>query len=163
MQTRIPRFLIVLTLAAGLGGLATGCRSAKSAARANERDIAVAELSGPAQATIERLTAGGQLEKITKEVEKGIPVYDVEAAVGGKHLEFLIAEADGAVLGTEVPVAIAELPEPVGAAAAKFFGGTDGLKAMKGEEFGKTSYEIEGIRKGKTVEVTFNPAGKRLE
>ena len=34
---------------------------------------------------------------------------------------------------------------------------------MKGVEFGETSYEIEGTKHGKMVEVTFDPAGKRLE
>lgn len=163
MQTPIPQLIAALTLAVGLAGLAVGCRSSKSAGEAKETAVTVAQLSGPARATVERVTAGGQLEKLTQEVERGQHVYDVEATVGGKHLEFLIAEADGAVLGTEVPVEVAELPEPVRAAAAKFFGGTADLKAMKGEEFGETSYEIEGARNGKTVEVTFDPAGKRIE
>ena len=99
--------------------------------------------------------------KLTKEVEKGKVVYDVEATVGGKHVEFLIADADGAVLGTEVPIEFSELPEAVRAAAEKYFGSAAGLKAMKGVEYGETSYEIEGTKNGKTVEVTFDPAGKR--
>ena len=36
----------------------------------------------------------------------------------------------------------------------------DGLKAMKGLEYGETHYEIEGPKNGKTVEVTFEPDGK---
>jgi hypothetical protein len=107
------------------------------------------------------VTAGGQVDKLTREVEKGKVIYDVEATVGGRHVEFLIADADGAVLGTEVPVEFNELPEPVRAAAEKYFGGTTGLKAMKGVEYGETHYELEGPRNGKTVEVTFDPAGKR--
>jgi hypothetical protein len=51
----------------------------------------------------------------------------------------------------------------VRAAAQKYFGSSTGLKAMKGVEDGKTSYEIEGQKNGKKVEVTFDPNGKRTE
>ena len=157
MLTRIGQFTLVVVLAVGLTGLAVGCASASK----KEKDVSVTELSQPARAAVEKVTAGGQVDKLTREVEKGKVVYDVEATVGGKHVEFLIADADGAVLGTEVPVDFSELPEPVRAAAEKYFGGTTGLKAMKGVEYGETHYELEGPRNGKTVEVTFDPAGKR--
>ena len=84
-----------------------------------------------------------------------------EATVGGKHVEYTIAEADGAILGTETSVEFSQLPEPVRAAAQKYFGSTSGLKASKGFEDGKISYEIEGAKNGKTVEATFDPNGKR--
>jgi len=130
-----------------------------------EKDVHVslAQLSEPARAAVEKVTAGGKIEQMTKEVERGKTVYDVEAEVDGKHLEFLIADADGAVLGTEVPLAYEELPGPVRAAAEKFFGTATGLKAMKGVEYGETSYEIEGIRNGKTVEAVFDPEGKPVK
>jgi uncharacterized membrane protein YkoI len=129
-------------------------------AKGKEEKVALAQLSEPARAAVEKVTAGGKIEQMTKEVEKGKTVYDVEAEVGGKHVEFLIADADGAVLGTEVPIAFEELPEAVRAAAEKFFGTGTGLKAMKGVEYGETTYEIEGPKGGKTVEATFNPAGQ---
>jgi hypothetical protein len=97
---------------------------------------------------------------MTKEVERGKTVYDVEATADGKHLEFLIADADGTVLGTEVPIAYGDLPEAVRTAAEKYFGTAVGLTAMKGVEYGETTYEIEGPRNGKTVEATFDPTGK---
>ena len=43
------------------------------------------------------------------------------------------------------------------------FGSAAGRKALKGVEYGETSYEIEGTRKGKPVEVTFDPTGKCIE
>jgi uncharacterized membrane protein YkoI len=103
------------------------------------------------------------VDKITKEVERGQTVYDVEATVGGKHMEYVIAEADGKVLGTEVPVEFTELPEPVRVAVSKHFETTAGLTIMKGVEYGETHYEIEGQKNGKMVEVTFDPEGKRAE
>lgn len=155
MQTRISRFIIALTLAAGVAGLAAGCASMRA------KPVSVAQLPAAARATVEKVTAGGTVEQITREVEKGKVVYDLEATVGGKHLEFLIADADGAVLGTEVPIDYGELPEAVRAAAEKYFGTATGLKAMKGVEYGETAYEIEGLKDGKTAEISFDPTGKR--
>jgi uncharacterized membrane protein YkoI len=134
--------------------------TAKEKCEDKEVPVTLTQLSEPARATVEKVTAGGKIEQMTKEVERGKTVYDVEAEVDGKHLEFLIADTDGAVLGTEVPIAYGELPEAVRAAAEKYFGTASGLKAMKGVEFGETTYEIEGTKNGKTVEATFDPEGK---
>jgi uncharacterized membrane protein YkoI len=153
---RIERAIV----AAGLMGLAA-CAGNKKTEEGTA--VSTAQLSAPARSTVERVTAGGKIEKITKETERGRTVYDVEARVAGKHQEWLIAENDGTVLGTEVPVGFDELPAPVRAAAEKYFGTTSGLTAMKGVEYGETSYEIEGMKGGKKVEVTFDPTGKELK
>jgi uncharacterized membrane protein YkoI len=160
MQTRIPTLAPMLALSVAI--LAAGCASSRDGSTQKEVSVSLADLSAPARATVDRVTAGGRVDKLTREVERGKTVYDVEATVGGKHVEFLIGAADGAVLGTEVPIEFAQLPEPVRSAAAKYFGSTAGLKAMKGEEYGETSYEIEGTKNGKAVEVTFDPAGRRV-
>jgi uncharacterized membrane protein YkoI len=161
MQTRISRLINALMLAMGVAGLAVGCASTRSGSAQKEVSVSLAELSGPARATVNKVTAGGQIEKMTKEVENGKVVYDLEATVDGKHLEFLIADADGAVLGTEVPIEFSQLPEAVRKAAEKYFGSASGLTIMKGVEYGQTHYEIEGWKNGKTVELTFDPAGRR--
>jgi uncharacterized membrane protein YkoI len=160
MQTRISRFTIALAVAGGLAGLAAGCASTKEESSKKEQNVSLAELSGPAKATIEKETSGGRVDKITREVERGRSVYDVEATVGGKHMEYLIDAADGKVLGTEVPIEFSQLPEPVKTATQKYFGTTSGLLIMKGVEYGETHYEVEGTKNGKKVEVTFDPAGK---
>lgn len=165
-QARIPNLVLALAVATGVAGLAAGCASNKGGEDQKEEEavrVTLAELSGPARATVDKVTAGGQVEKIAKEIEKGKTVYDVEATVDGKHLEFLIAEADGVVLGTEVPIEFSDLPEAVRAEAEKYFGSAIGLKVWKGIEYGQTTYEIEGSKKGKTVEATFDPTGKRVE
>ena len=152
------RLSLHLALGATLAVVLAGCAS-----RTKSVPVTLADVSGPARATLEKVTAGGRIDRIDKEVEKGKLVYDVEATVGGKHVEYLIDDADGVVLGTETSIEFGELPQPVRDAAQKYFGGATGLKAMKGVEYGQTSYEIEGLRKGKTVEVTFAPDGKRTE
>jgi uncharacterized membrane protein YkoI len=157
MQMQISRFRVALTLAAGVTVLAAGCASTK------EQRISLAQMSAPARATVEKETVGGKVDDIVKEVENGKVVYDVEATVGGKHVEFLISDADGAILGTENQIEFSELPEPVRAAAEKYFGTSTGLTMMKGVEYGKTHYEVEGMKNGKKAEVTFDPTGKRTE
>ena len=61
------------------------------------------------------------------------------------------------------PIEFTALPEPVRAAAEKYFGGNAGLKAMKGLEYGETHYELEGLKNGKAVEVTFDPEGRKTK
>jgi hypothetical protein len=141
--------------------LVAGCRTARgTSAQQKEERVTVEQLSAPARASVDKLTAGGRVDQIGREVERGKVVYDVEATVREQHVEFLISDADGAVLGTETPMDFGDLPRPVQVAAEKYFGSNMGLKAMKGLEYGETHYEIEGPRNGKIVEVTFNPDGK---
>ncbi|MGC8989338.1 MAG: PepSY domain-containing protein [Verrucomicrobiia bacterium] len=162
MHLCIKRFVATLALAIVAALIVSGCASTEKEGKGEER-ISLAQMSGPARATAERETAGGRIESIVREIEKGKVVYDVEATVGGKHVEFAIADVDGSVLGTETQIEFAELPGPVKAEAEKFFGTTTGLTVMKGVESGKTTFEIAGNKGGKKVEVTFDPTGRRIE
>ena len=159
MQTKIRRLLIASLCMAGLSGLAVGCACMKSEA-AKEKEVTLAAVPVLVRATIEKETAGGHVDKITRETERGKTVYDVEATVNGQHMEYLVAEANGELLGTEAPTEFRALPQPVQDAAQKYFGTTAGLTAMKGVEYGETQYEVEGLKNGKKVEVTFDPNGK---
>jgi hypothetical protein len=148
-------------LAVGLTGLTSGCATGKKGEPAKEQRVRLAQISAPARATVEKITVGGKVDQIDKEVERGKVVYDVEATLGGKHVEYLIADADGEVLGTEVSIAYREVPKSVRAAAEKYFDSAYGLTVMKGVEYGETHYEIEGLKNGKKVEATFDPSGKK--
>jgi uncharacterized membrane protein YkoI len=154
-NTQLKRLVSGSILCLGAALLA-GCASMKS----KEQDVTLAQVSEPARATIAKETAGGQVDKITREVERGKKVYDVEATVGGKHMEYLVADANGELLGTEVPIEFSQAPEPVRAAAEKYYGTSTGLTVMKGVEYGETHYEVEGMKNGKKSEVTFDPDGK---
>ena len=161
MKVRLGLLIAVSALAIVAAGSLAGCASTQSGNTQKEQDVTLAQMSEPARATANKEIAGGQVDKITKEIERGKIVYDVEATVGGKHMEYLIADADGELLGTEVPIEFSQLPEAVRAAAEKHFGTFTVLTVMKGVEYGETHYEIEGLKNGKTVEVTFDSAGKR--
>src|SRR5690349_10749358 len=109
MQSQLTRIINLAISIVTLVGLATGCSSLKRGG--GEQDVTLEQMSAPARATISKEIAGGHVDKITKEVERGKTVYDVEATVNGRHMEYLIADADGALLGTEVPIPFDELPE----------------------------------------------------
>ncbi len=140
----------------------TSNRSGEDGEEGHEQRVSLADLPAPVKAAAEKLTAGGVIEKIDKENEHGRVVYDVEAKVGGKHVEYTIA-ADGAVVGTETSIEFKDLPAAVREAAEKYFAGATGLTAALVSEGGKTSYEIEGTRNGKKAAATFDPTGKLLE
>jgi len=148
-----------LSIALGFAiSMGVGCATNQSG---KEVRVSLAELSPPARVTLEKMTTGGTIDKIDREVERGKVVYDAEATVGGKHVEYLIADSNGELLGTENEIEFGQLPEAVRAAAEKYFGASrTGLKVMKGVEYGETHYEIEGPKNGKTIEVTFDSLGK---
>jgi uncharacterized membrane protein YkoI len=162
MQNRINRSIMAFLLAVSVTALAAACASTKAGKEkkedASER-VSLAQLPAPARAAVEKLTAGGKIDKIDKEVEKGQIVYDIEATVSGKHVEYTIA-TDGAVVGTETSIEYSELPDAVRTAAEMYFGSATGLNPAKAVEDGQTTYEIEGTKNGKKVAVTFDPAGK---
>src|SRR5438876_12001127 len=71
----IRKWLWVLVAMGGVAGLAAGCAGMKSS---KETRVTIADLSAPARTTVEKMTAGGTVDKIDKEVERGRVVYDVE-------------------------------------------------------------------------------------
>jgi uncharacterized membrane protein YkoI len=162
MQIHINRSIATLLIAAGLTALAAGCATNKEAQEGKEDAsgrVTMAQLTAPARTAVEGLIAGGKIEKIDKEMEKGKEVYDVEATVNGKHMEYTIA-TDGTIVGTETGIEFNELPEAVQKAAETYFGGTTGLEPARVEEDNKVAYEIEGKKNGKKVAVTFDADGK---
>lgn len=166
MQKQISRLSVI-----GLVVVAVtmGCESfnkmmgKKESGEGKEVRVTLDQLSPQARATVGREIKGGQVEKATAETERGREVYDVEANVDGKHMEFLIAKDTGEVLGREAPTPYSALPAGARAAAERHFGTSEGLTAMKCQEFGQTSYEIEGMKGGKKSEIQVDESGKEVD
>lgn len=59
------------------------------------------ELPAPALATVDRLTAGGELWTLRRREYGGMTVYDITAKVHGKDVRYEIA-SDGTVLATGI-------------------------------------------------------------
>jgi uncharacterized membrane protein YkoI len=131
-----------------------GCNSA--------RKVKLSQVSAPARATIEKLTAGGEIKVIEKETSNGKTIYDVEAKVKDKDVEYDIAE-NGEVITSEESVPYASIPSAVKQAAEKYFGSTEGLSASKEIEENKTYYEVEGKKSGKVNALKLDDKGKIIE
>lgn len=161
MQYRILQAVLVALLIAGLVGCAAMCRMG-AREDAGAKEISLSDVPAPARAVIERLTAGGEIKKLEKAEEEGKVIYDVEATVGGKAVEYDVA-SDGTVLTSEASVPYASMPQVVRAAAEKYFGSAEGLKASKELEKGQTFYEVEGKKGGATREIKLTDKGEIIE
>jgi uncharacterized membrane protein YkoI len=157
MRHLIFRAVLVALLIVGIAGCA-----AKEKKEAPTEKVSLSQIPSPARAVIEKLTAGGQIKSIDKETQDGKAIYDVEAKIGDKDVEYDIAE-DGAILTNEESVAYDSLPAEVKTAVQNYFGSAEGLKASKEMEKGKTFYEVEGSKAGSKVALKLSDKGKILE
>jgi uncharacterized membrane protein YkoI len=136
MRHRMLASVVVVVVVIALCGCDCLCKKGQKK-EAPAQAVALADVPAPARATIEKLTAGGTIKKIDKAEEGGQTIYDVEATVGEKDVEYDVA-ADGSVVTSEQSVEYASLPPAVRASVEKFFGSAAGLKASEEVEKGKT-------------------------
>jgi uncharacterized membrane protein YkoI len=124
--------------------------------------VSLSDVPAPARTVIEKMTVGGKIRQIEKAEEGGKTVYDVEATVGDREVEYDIA-ADGTILTSGQSVPYASVPLVVRNAAEKYFGSAAGLKAFVELEEGKTFYEISGIKGGGPMTVKLTDTGQIVE
>jgi len=160
MLYRILQIVVAVVLIAGLCGCK--CPWAREGKEAPAQAVTLSEVPGPARATIEKLTAGGEITKIDQEGQGAKAIYDVEGKVQDKLVEYDVA-ADGTVLSSEESVPYASLPGPVRTAAAKYFGTDQGLSASRELENGKTFYEVGGKKGDAAITLKLSDTGKILE
>jgi len=161
MQYRILQSILVSVMVVGI----SGCTSITGQAEKKEapgQQVSLRDITMPARETIEKLTAGGEIKKIEREVVDGKVIYDVEARVGDKDVEYDV-DFNGAILTFQESVEYATLPGAVKAVAQKYFGSSTGLKAAKEVEGGKTFYEVEGKKDSTTVTLKLTDTGQITE
>jgi uncharacterized membrane protein YkoI len=161
MRYRMLASVAVVGLVLVLCGCDCFCKRGEKT-EAPAQAISLADVPAPARATIEKMTAGGTITKLEKAEEGGRTVYDVEATVGGKDVEYDVA-ADGKIMTSEESVPFASLPAAVQTAAHTYFGSAEGLKASRELEAGKAFYEVSGTKAGAPVTVKFSDTGKIVE
>ncbi len=157
MSQKLVVVLVVAAVCAGLWGCMC-CRHNEAKKETREQPVTLSEVPTAPRAAIQRLTAGGEIKKLIQEGKGAKAIYDVEARVGGKDVEYDV-DAGGNVLSNEESVEYASLPAAVRAAAEKYFGSAEGLKAAKEVEKGKTAYEVEGKKGGASVSVAITESG----
>jgi uncharacterized membrane protein YkoI len=160
MQYRIVQCVVIAVLIVGL----FGCNAMTGRAEKEKpaQEVMLSEVPEPARATIGRLTTGGQITKLEKELVDGKVVYDIEATIKDKEVEYDVA-ADGTILSSEETVPYTSLPAAVRIAVRRYFDSDEGLKTSKEIENGKTFYEVEGKKGGSMVELKLSETGKILE
>lgn len=165
MKHGIP-LMCVAALLAGLAGCKAGPQQAsadetgaKAKVEAKPVAVTMGDLPAPVRATVDRLVAGGRVTSAEREGTGSKAVYDVEATVNGKDMEYDVS-ADGTVLSTGEGVPFASLPRKVQAAAGKYFGSSKDLAGAKEVEGTNCLYEVKGTRRGIPVTVKISDAGK---
>jgi len=160
MQHRILASVLVVILVVGI----TGCSSLRKKGEEKEvaQSVSLTQVPEAARAQIEKLTAGGQIRKLEKAEEGGQTVYDVEATVQGREVEYDVA-ADGTVLTSGMAVPFNSLPIAVRAAAEEYFGMSPALRAFAEVEQGKTFYEVEGKKGRARITLKLTDTGQIVE
>ncbi len=159
MAYRMLGSVVVVALMVGLCGCKCPWGQKKEAPA---QAVSLSDVPAPARATIDKLIAGGEIRKIEQEGTGNKAIYDVEATVQGKNVEYDVA-ADGRVLTSEESVPFASLPPAVQASATKYFGSAEGLTASKEIENGKTNYEVGGQKDGAPLTLKITQTGRIIE
>jgi uncharacterized membrane protein YkoI len=167
MERRILQSVVVAVLAVGVTGCCGTCKKGEKPEKAEAKEapaqqVSLSQVPEPARGVIEKVTVGGTIKKIEKAEEGGRTVYDVEATLRDRDVEYDVA-ADGTILTSGQTVPYASVPLVVRNAAEKYFGSATGLKAFVELEGGKTYYEISGTKGGTPMTVKLTDTGRIVE
>ena len=125
---------------------------------AAEKKIQMKDLPPAVQKAVEEQTKGATVKGISKEVENGKTMFEVETTVNGKGRD-LILDPAGAVVEVEEEVTLDSIPAPAKAAIEKKAVGGKITKLETLTKGKSVTYEA-AIKKGmKTSEVTVNADG----
>jgi uncharacterized membrane protein YkoI len=122
-------------------------------ALAGETSVKMKDLPPSVRKAVEEQTKGTQIKGLSKEVEKGKTIYEVETTLNGKARDLLIDET-GALVSVEEPVAIDAIPAAAKAAIVKLAAGGK-IKGVESVTKGQTViYEaaiVKGLKKSEIV------------
>jgi uncharacterized membrane protein YkoI len=122
-------------------------------ARAGETSVKMKDLPPAVQKTVEEQTKGAQIKGLSKEIEKGKTMYEVETVVNGKARDLTI-DATGALISVEEAIAIDAIPAAAKAAIEKLATGAQ-IKSVEAVTKGKVvTYEAviaKGLKKSEVV------------
>lgn len=132
---------------------------AVAALSAADTKMKMEDLPLAVQDTVKEQTKTGTLSGVSKEVEKGKTMYEVETKVGGKTRDLMLNET-GEVLSVEEEVDLDSIPAPAKAAFQKRAAGGSIEKVEKVTAGSNVNYEAElKLKSGKKVEAAFNADG----
>jgi uncharacterized membrane protein YkoI len=120
---------------------------------AGETSVKMKDLPPAVQKAVQEQTKGAQIKGLSKEVEKGKTMYEVETILNGKSRDLMI-DASGALVSVEEAVALDSIPTAAKAALAKL--AVNGkIKSVESVTKGPTvTYEaviVKGVKKSEVV------------
>jgi hypothetical protein len=120
---------------------------------AGETSVKMKDLPPAVQKAVADQTKGAQIKGLSKEVEQGKTMYEVETTVNGKSRDLLFDSAGGLV-SVEEPIAIDAIPAAAKAALEKLAAGGK-IKSVESVTKGTAvSYEAviaKGVKKSEVV------------
>lgn len=125
---------------------------------AAETAVKMKDLPPVVQKAIVEQTKGAQIKGLSKEIEKGKTMYEVETTLNGKARDLLF-DATGALVSVEEPVAIEAIPTAAKAAIEKLAAGGK-IKSVESVTKGQiVTYEAAIVKAQKRSEVVVGADG----
>jgi hypothetical protein len=123
---------------------------------AGETSVKMKDLPPSVQKAVAEQAKGAQIKGLSKEIEKGITMYEVETLVNGKSRDLLF-DASGALVSVEEPVAIDAIPAAARASIEQLAAGGK-IKSVESVTKGRTvTYEAviaKGLKKSEVAVAT---------
>jgi len=132
-----------------------------SSARASEKAINMKDLPAAVRRTVQEQSQGAVIRRLSKEIEGGKTVYEVEMKVKG-HGKDVTIDASGEVIEVEEEVPLESLPNAARAAIEKAAGRGQITKVERVSGGKQAAYEAHVRRDGKTSEIKIGDDGRFL-
>ena len=126
---------------------------------AGERKMKVQDLPPAVRQTVREQTKNATLAGLTREVEKGRTVFELETKKPDGRARDLMIDAAGAVLSVEEEVALDSIPAPAKAAIEKSAAGGKIIRVETLTEGKEVTYEAALGKKGKKSSITVRADG----
>jgi len=128
---------------------------------ASAKAITMKDLPAAVQRTVQEQSKGAAILHLSREVEGGKTVYEVEMKVKG-HGKDVTIDASGAVIEVEEEVALESIPVAARAAIKKAAGSGQITKVETATEGNQLAYEAHLRKDGKRSEVKVSGDGRLL-
>jgi len=128
---------------------------------ASEKAITMKDLPAAVQRTVQEQTKGATIRGLSKEVEHGKTIYEVELTVNG-HGKDVSMDASGAVIEVEEELALESIPGAARAAIEKAAGSGQITKVEKVSGGKQIAYEAHLHKDRKRSEVKVSGDGSLL-
>ena len=131
--------------------------------QAQEQRVLLKNVPPAVQQTVKEQSKDAKVRGITKEMEQGKTIYELETVVNG-HTRDLLIDADGKVTEVEEQVALSALPAPVKDAIVKQAGKGRIVRVEAVTKNDKLEfYEAQVRRLGKLSEIKVSPEGQPIK